>query len=327
MNKRNTFLYLKSDNGNFNTDTNFYRFNLVNPIVARPDELINVRASEIEIPVSYYNINNYNNRFYVECTVNPGSNTAVFTQSIPEGNYTARELESQLNEIANVSVTPGTFKIVSLFDAKTSKFNFTISKVSGITCSIDEVRFFKNTAYTNYIDKIVGLTPVVFVSSGESVTRISDKVCDLNRTNNIYLETDLTIESRNSVGERSGILSKIQMSGELFSIVHWQNNTNEDITLSQKDKYIDHINLKLVTEDKEQLINFNGADWTVTLLFSFIKKDPMLLGENIETESINRPILSTINNDVCDLNDEGSLSDYMTDDEKLNIDLMYNDSI
>ena len=310
MNKRNTFLYLKSDNGIFNTDTNFYRFDLVNPIIARPDELINVRASEIEVPVSYYNINKYNKLFHVEFLVNPGSQIGTFTRTLTEGNYTAREVEEELNQIANLTVIGRVFKIVSLFDAKTSKFNFTISKVSGTTCSIAEVFFFTNTANTNYINKIVGVTPVVIESDAESVTHVADKTCDLNRTNNIYLETDLTLESRNSLGERSGILSKIQMSGELFSIVHWQNNTNEDITLSEKDKYLDHVNIRLVTEDKEEIIDFNGADWSLTLLFSFIKKDPMVLGQNLETQTINRPILSTIDNDVCDYHSESSLSDF-----------------
>lgn len=310
MDKRNTFLYLKSNSGVFDTESRFYRFDLVNPIIAKPDELIQVRATEIEVPVSYYNIDTFNNYFRID--FGAGLARGLFEHTVPVGNYTASQIVTELDTISNIIINSGgaltTFGLTTLFDTKTSKFTFAISKVSGSAVDIIDVQYFNDTTYTNYISQVVGIPAQAINVNDATHLKVADNVCDLNRTNNIYLESDLSLESRNTLGEKSGILSKIQMSGDLFSIVHWQNNANEYITLDKKDNYLDHVNLRLVTENKSQDIDFNGAEWTATLLFSFIKKEPMLLGDEITNEVINLPITSTIYN-------SGDESDCWTDDE------------
>lgn len=301
MDKRNTFLYLKSNSGVFDTESRFYRFDLVNPIVARHDELIQVQATEIELPISYYNIGTFNNYFRIDFDLD-GGGIGLFQHTVPIGNYTALELVTELNTISPIVVNSDdvgnvTFSLTTSFNTKTSKFSFVIAKTAGSAVDIDDVQYFNNTSYTNYISQVVGIQSQLINVSAASHTKIADNVCDLNRTNNIYLETDMLLESRDTLGQKSGILSKIQMSGDLFSIVHWQNNANEYITLDKRDRYLDHINLRLVTEDKGQNIDFNGAEWTLTLLFSFIKKEPLLLGDDIQNEVITKQIISTIDND------------------------------
>jgi len=312
MDKRNTFLYLKSNSGVFDTESRFYRFDLVNPIVARPDELIQVQATEIEVPISYYNIGTFNNYFRIDFDLD-GGGIGLFEHTVPVGNYTAAELVTELNTISSIVVNSDdvgnvTFSLTTSFNTKTSKFSFVIAKTAGSAVDIDDVQYFNNTSYTNYISQVVGIPAQSINVSAATSTKLADNVCDLNRTNNIYLESNLSLESRNTLGERSGILSKIQMSGDLFTIVHWQNNANEYITLDKKDNYLDHVNLRLVTEDKAQNIDFNGAEFTITLLFSFIKKEPMLLGDDIQNDVINLPITSTIDN-------SGDESDCWTDEE------------
>jgi len=312
MDKRNTFLYLKSNSGVFDTESRFYRFDLVNPIVARPDELIQVQATEIEVPISYYNIGTFNNYFRIDFDLD-GGGLGLFQHTVPVGNYTAAELVTELNTISSIVVNSDdvgnvTFSLTTSFNTKTSKFSFVIAKTAGSAVDIDDVQYFNNTTYTNYISQVVGIPAQSINVSAATSTKLADNVCDLNRTNNIYLESNLSLESRNTLGERSGILSKIQMSGDLFTIVHWQNNSGENITLDKKDNYLDHVNLRLVTENKEQNIDFNGAEFTITLLFSFIKKEPMLLGDDIQNEVVNLPITSTIYN-------SGDESDCWTDEE------------
>ena len=301
MDKRNTFLYLKSNSGVFDTESRFYRFDLVNPIVARHDELLQVQSTEIEVPISYYNIGTFNNYFRIDFDLD-GGGIGLFQHTVPIGNYTALELVTELNTISPIVVNSDdvgnvTFSLTTSFNTKTSKFSFVIAKTAGSAVDIDDVQYFNNTSYTNYISQVVGIQSQLINVSAASHTKIADNVCDLNRTNNIYLETDMLLESRDTLGQKSGILSKIQMSGDLFSIVHWQNNANEYITLDKRDRYLDHINLRLVTEDKGQNIDFNGAEWTLTLLFSFIKKEPLLLGDDIQNEVITKQIISTIDND------------------------------
>ena len=283
---RNIFLYLKSSTAILDPDSRFHRFDLINPIIAKHDELINIRLVEAEIPISYYNITSNNNYFRVEFAFSPGSGAGVFEHTVPIGNYSVSELLTELNTIADVTVLSRVFRIVTLFDNKTSKFNFTISKVSGILISITEIAFFTNVLYTNYINKAVGVVPITLITTGESVTFIAQNVCSLGGTRNIYIESDKVFETRNFIGEKNGIIDKVQMDGGVFSIVHYQNKTNHSIQYDRKNNYLDHINLRLVGEDREQEIDFNGSEFTLSFLFTFTK-DKMLLGDEIEEENVN----------------------------------------
>lgn len=298
---RNTHLYLKSNSGVFDTDSRFYRFDLVNPIVARKGELINVRATEIEVPISYYNITEENNYFKVTISV-AGGGTNFFQHEVPIGNYTATELETELNTIGNIALVSDdegvvNYNITFTFTARTSKFGVSVARASGGIVNISTIEY-NDESKTNYIGDIIGIPSqrITGINQGSHV-KIADNVCDLNVTNNIYLETDLLLESRNTKGEKSGILAKIQMAGGFFSIVHYQNNDGADILLDKKDIYLDHINLRLVGDNQSSLIDFNGAEWTATLLFSFMKRPELTLGTEIETERIITPLLSNIADD------------------------------
>lgn len=296
-NKRNTFLYLKSNSGTYNNETGFFRWSFVNPIVARKNELINIRVAEAEIPVSYYNIDTtLNNNSFTAVVVLSDNSSRTFTKTISPGNYTASDLASQITAIADVT----DYGITMTFSEITSKFSITIQRVSG-SLDIKSILIADETAS---IHKVIGFDSSVSINlDGEgksSHTEVASKVCDLSPSNNLYLETDLLLESRDTLGRKSGILSKIQIFGDFFSIVHFQNNSNEDITLDRKDTYLDHIDLRFVFEDTSKIINFNGAEFTITLLFSFIKKDALLLGDEITTDGY-KPYIDTINqeDDEC----------------------------
>ncbi len=283
---RNIYLYLKSSSATLDPDSRFHRFDLINPIIAKHDELINIRLVEAEIPISYYNITSSNNYFRVEFSFSPGSGSGVFEHTLPIGNYSATELLAELNTIADVTVLGRDFRIVTLFDSRTSKYNFTISKVSGILVSITELSFFSNALYSNYISKIVGVVPITYETIGESITFIAQNVCSLGGTRNIYIDSDKVFETRNFTGEKTNIVGKVQMAGSAFSIVYYQNKTNQPIQYERKNKYLDHINLRLVGENREENIDFNGSEFTLAFLFTFTK-DKILLGDEIEEENVN----------------------------------------
>lgn len=281
---RNIFLYLKSSSAIQDTDSNYYRFDLVNPIVAKADEVINIKLVEAEIPISYYNITSSNNYFRVEFAFSPSSGAGVFEHTIPVGNYSASELLTELNTIADITILGRVFRLTTLFDSKTSKFNFTIAKISGILVSITELSFFNNVLYSNYINKKVGVIPNTLVSTGESVTFIAQNVCALNGTRNIYIKTDKVFETRNFVGEKTNIVGKIQLNGGAFSIIYYQNKTNQSIQYEKKNNYLDHINLRLDGEDG--IIDFNGSEFTLSFLFTFTKDKIILGGDKIDDEYV-----------------------------------------
>jgi len=272
MGRNNTFVYLKSNNGVLDDVSRYYRFDFVNPITCnRKKELINVRVCEAEIPVSYYNINSTNNSFKLSFTLADGNNGSFF-KTFDDGNYNSDTLIAELNALADitagsstvsmvVSLTEITFKIKILLTSTSSEFTGVVFDTD-VTC-----------------EKVLGITKQTFSASGIQKRINAEAVIDLNTSNNIYVETDLSLPSLDTDGKKKGILGKIQMAGDFFEIVHWSNNTDADITLDRKHYYLDHINLRLVGEDTDKNIDFNGAEWTMTLLFSFIDKYGNGLGD------------------------------------------------
>ena len=288
MSRNNTFVYFKSNNGVLDEVSRYYRFDFVNPISCnRKKELINVRVCEAEIPISYYNINSTNNSFKLSFTLADGS-TGNFTKVFDEGNYTSDTLITELNALSDivagsstvsmvVSLTEITFKIKILLTSTSSEFTGVVFDTD-VTC-----------------EKLLGITKQTFSASGTTKRINGESVIDMNTTNNIYVETDLSLPSLDTDGKKKGILGKIQMAGDFFEIVHWSNNTDADITLDRKDYYLDHINLRLVGEDSDKNIDFNGAEFTLTILFSFIDKHDTGLGDEVEDGVMNKVDIITGN--------------------------------
>ena len=275
MGRNNTFVYLKSNNGVLDEVSRYYRFDFVNPISCnRKKELINVKVCEGEIPLTYYNINSQNNKFKLKITLADGQ-TGIFSKTFDVGNYNSDHIITELNALADVTAGSNTLSLVVSLDENTYKFNFVITSNSSNITEVEHVN--NSTCY-----KLLGLNHQTFTNSSSSITITGDNVIDFNETNNIYVETDLSLPSLDTNGKKKGILGKIQMSGNFFDIIHWNNTTDAEITLDRKHHYLDHINIRLVGEDNERNIEFNGAEWTLTLLFSFIDKYETGIGEEVE---------------------------------------------
>jgi len=289
---RNTLLFLKNKSATYDSDTKFYRWELINPIQARKDELLTCQVIEAEIPKTYYNVNSTNNVFSltVVTTDNDTSTdyTHTFSLTLASKNYSAIELASEINGISNSTYA----SIASNFNNQTGKITITL----GVLDVADVVTSATFSA-SNTCGRLIGYVSTTSKSgSSSTLTFEGDRIVDLNLTNNVYIETDLLLESRNTRGEKSGILAKVQMNGAFLSLVHYQTAHNLPIELGRKDTYLDHIDLRFV-DDNDNSIEFNGDnDLTITLLFNYIKKDKLLLGEEIQVYE-HQPFINTINQD------------------------------
>lgn len=283
---RNTFVFLKSDTSVLDNVTKFHRFDFVNPIQAKADELIQVQVSEIEIPLTYYNVTDENNVFDLKVTFSDDA-TDTLNKSFDLQNLTINDIVSEIS-----AITGNDSSLTAEFITKSGKLKITATATTGKTVSRLEI-----TALTT-CNKLIGFVNTLS-GTGSSIT--GDKLIDTNKTNNIYLETDLLLENRNSIGEKSGILTKTQMNGRFMDIIMDRPFADISMLLNKKDRYLDHINLRLV-DDKNNSIDFNGHEFTVTLIFSFIKMDKLMLGELEEADDY-KPFINTINTDldeICD---------------------------
>jgi len=77
----------------------------------------------------------------------------------------------------------------------------------------------------------------------------------MNRTKNIYLLTDnFGLDTRtNTNNNKLSILSKVQASQPFGSIVSYQSEFGEYITINPYINYIDHIDIYLVDDDNKAL--------------------------------------------------------------------------
>tara|TARA_R100000988_G_C3998076_1_gene167064 strand:+ start:949 stop:1878 length:930 start_codon:yes stop_codon:yes gene_type:complete len=301
---RNTLLYLKSNASTFNTDINFNRWLLTNPIQARKDELLTIQVIEAEFPITYYNVDATNNVF--ECVVitddvdDGASNedhTETYTLTLETRNYTAAQLAATIDAIGDK--THSTLNCA--YDKKTGKMILTATSTTAEPSdSSTKITIGANSTCNRLIGFSVGQTKTQPNTGNTALPMEGDNIVDMNRTNNIYIETDLMLDSRDTDGNRSGILAKVQQNKKFLDVCHYQTGHNLPLELDRKDTYLDHIDLRIL-DDNNIPIDFNGDNnYSITLLFSYIKKEKLLLGEEVEgVETL--PIIDNINTgDSCD---------------------------
>ena len=101
--------FLESDHAYQSISDTEKRFLLEYPIVAHPGNSLLIQLTDFEIPFCWYTINSSNNTV----VFNTGSDITV---TIPEGNYSAKELAETLTALmADIDVS---------YDSKTNKFTF-----------------------------------------------------------------------------------------------------------------------------------------------------------------------------------------------------------
>ena len=301
---RNTLLFLKSKSATYNNETKFYRWNFMNPIQARKDELINIQAIEAEFPVSYYNVDSTNNVLEIIVVSNDVDDNAsdedyteTYTLTLDPQNYSASQIATEINSLSDQTHSG----ITCSYSNRTGKITITATATTAEPSdSIQKITIGANTTCNKLIGFSTSQTITQSTLGNVSLDIEGDNVVDLNKTTNVYIETDLLLETRNTNGEKSGILAKVQINKPFLSLVHYQSANILPIQLGRKDTYLDHIDLRFV-DDENEIINFNGDnDFSITLLFDYEKKDKLLLGEEIVTDDI-IPIIDNINTgDSCD---------------------------
>jgi len=300
---RNTLLYLKSNASTFNTDINYNRWLLTNPIQARKDELLTIQVIEAEFPITYYNVDATNNVF--ECViitddVDDGAtnedHTETYTLTLESRNYTAAQLAATIDAITDK--THSTLNCA--YDKKTGKMTLTATSTTAEPSdSSTKITIGANSTCNRLIGFSVGQTKTQPNTGNTALPMEGNNIVDMNRTNNIYIETDLMLDSRDTDGNRSGILAKVQQNKKFLEVCHYQTGHNLPLELDRKDTYIDHIDLRIL-DDNNIPIDFNGDNnYSITLLFSYIKKDKLMLGQEVEgVETL--PIIDNINTgDSC----------------------------
>lgn len=247
--------YAQRNNGSFISDVIFpFR-----GVLKEEDDIIssNICIMNAQIPVSFYTINETNNTFQMKLTASP-TYTLI---TIPLGNYNANSLLT----VINAQIT-GLATVVTLTPAN-GKLLFTAA------ASVDVLM----TALTpsgdpNFIFRILGFPNAGYVQSGTSI--VPAYPLNLLGVNRLAIRSSkLLINSFNSVTANLGItLATIPVDVPAFSLINYTNQTDLNKAALQI-KIIDLIDIQIVDEDNNP-INFNGIDWTMTLVLENIRHIP-----------------------------------------------------
>jgi hypothetical protein len=214
----------------------------------KSDDLLyaTIRCLHAEIPYSFYIVNEYNSLLSVTDKDNQINNI-----NIPFGNYNAMSLSDYLNTVLPSGMTIS-------FSAQSGKFtityNHTFSINSTSTCYI-LFGFEKNKTYST------------------SNTFTFPFLANLLGTKNMYLKfPNLILDNFNTqTGDRS-TLANIPVDQPPYGLIMYENRSTTSSII--KNIQMPDVLYIQITDDTNNLIDFNNTEWSVTVQIDFyLRKD------------------------------------------------------
>ena len=287
------YIYLNSIYSIFDDETKYHKFNLNKPIIAHGNT-IQIRLSEAEIPISYYNtIAGVNDSIVFKVTYTGDNKTYNIT--IPEKNYDADEMENFLNT-SLTALDANDIALRIAYDTQTLKYTLTASYTGAGSTKILKIEVVSSTA-----NRTLGVTDAL--TTGDiSLTKATLNFlnsANLNRTKNIFLfmkETFDTDNTNNDSNQGHTILGKIQASEQFGSIVSYQNESDSFLSLPNQVTYLDHLNIKLV-DDIWSNLDFQRLNFGISLIVQYTPKKILIKNENINTLE---HMINMVEDELCD---------------------------
>lgn len=234
-------------NGTFLSSVNFPFSNILNPNDDIKRAFITLQNATI--PVSFYIINETNNRLVLKDVGGGGTHNI----DIDYGNYSANSLITELQTKINAGF-PHTCFIT--FNKNNGKFTFNFNGSSQI----------RNTTT---MDEILG-TGGGNLDSDASYKIIMPYPISLLGAKKLLIKSQaLDISSFDSqTGNKMNILATIPVSDSFYSLLSYVPATETKFLLTNK--LLDNIDIE-ITDEENNLINFNNVNWTITLCLTIEK--------------------------------------------------------
>lgn len=239
------------NNGSFLSDVNF---NFVGLLKDDKDvEMIEISVQNAQIPISFYNINVYNNILIITY------DSIQYTLTLTRGNYNSTTL---INEITTKLIAQGITDISISISSITG--NLTFTRAGSLDFTIDSIGtinkvlgFELNTNYTSVSGILIPPNPL--------------NLLGLLKVKLVSFEL-LTNNYDSSVDGNLNVLATIPIEAGSFGLILYDNISNTQSIL--RNNTLDGFDLKLYGDDNN-LINFNGIGWNISLLLSItrVKKE------------------------------------------------------
>jgi len=236
------------NNGTFLSDVNFQFIGLLQDDA--DIEEITVQVQNAQIPISFYNINIYNNIL----DITYGFTT--YSLTLTRGNYNSTTL---ITEIIAKLATVGITDITIATSSTTGIITFT--RAGGLGFIIEP---------TGTINKVLGF---VVGTSYISVGGILSAPFPLNLLGLLKLKiASYELQTGNydsSVDGTLNILATIPIEAGSFGLILYDNISNTQSLI--RNPTLDGFDLKIYGDDNN-LVNFNNVGWNITLLLSITRR-------------------------------------------------------
>ena len=265
-------LYLNSVDSVYDSVEKYYRFNLPRPLTT-DNKSMSLRLVECEIPITYFNIiTDYNNEFNfrVQGVKDGVTDDNYYKLTIPQKNYSVQEMLVELNALITAEgATLDDITTSMTFNSQTLRFTINcVSSTTRVVSLIDIREGGTNFPFTTS-QKVLGFKTddSISLNATSGSLEFSNSI-NMNRTKNIYIKTNNlglnTITNTNN--NKLSILSKVQAYAPFGSIVSYQSEYDEYITINPRINYIDHIDIYLLDDENKDLY-LNGVNFCISLLF------------------------------------------------------------
>lgn len=248
--------YATKLNSSFNSDM---IFNFTG-ILKDEEDIVssNICIMNAQIPVSFYTIaETFDIVYYVGVS-------AIGNSTIPAGNYNFNSLK----QIIDADILTLGINLTFTINRANGKVSFTQSSPTNLSVILFQA---PNNTALKYA-KIFGYESAI-------ITPISNKWLAPNPLNLLGVKKlnirsqKLQISSFNSASNNLGItLSTIPVDVASFQMISYTNQTDLNKTNLQI-KIIDQIDIS-ITDENNELINFNNLDWNITLVLENIRLIP-----------------------------------------------------
>jgi len=235
------------NNGTFLSDV-FFNFR---GLVKEDDDNreITISIQNAQIPISFYNINVYNNILVIDY------NSTTYTFTLTQGNYNSLNL---ITEIVAKFALQGIIDITIVTSAITGCMTFT--RALSLDFSI---------LSTGTINTVIGFQPT---TTNTSTSGVLTAPFPLNLLGLLKLKlASFELQTQNydsSVQSNLNILATMPIDSGPFGVVLYNNISN--ITSIINNKSLDGFDLQIFGDDG-RLVDFNNTHWNITLILAITR--------------------------------------------------------
>jgi len=245
-NQESLKIFLNSKDANLNLGTSHFLFQLKDSIKTLHNHHIKLSLLSATIPTSFYQINSLNN------LLNGSVNGSSFSFTIEPGNYSSKELATELNN----KFTAASLSCVVSYSEIKNAFTLTATNISLLSSS-------------------TMLSLLGFSSSGiTGSTNISSSIsANIQPIRILYVKClNLSVKNRKN-SNTSNIIASIPIDVERNNFIFYKSHSNIATELYMEE--VDLLDIS-ITDENDNQIDFRGMDLILELgiVFDVIKPPP-----------------------------------------------------